>query len=84
MKSTPSSTNAASQAAQVHLSGFTTKSGKAHQQATSIVLKTTADPKRQHAAIAKLVKMCRAPAVVANASQGITAEVRRDRDRGHD
>ena len=84
MKSTTSSTNATSQAPQVQLSGFVTKPGKTRQQATSIVLKTTADPKRQHAAIAKLVKMCKASAVVATASQGITAEVRRDRDCGHD
>ncbi|TXT39934.1 MAG: hypothetical protein FD135_1750 [Comamonadaceae bacterium] len=84
MKSTATSTNAPSQAGQVHLSGFTTKPGKVRQQATSIVLKTTADPQRQHAAIAKLMKMCKASAVVATASQGITAEVRRDRDRGHD
>ena len=54
------------------------------QQATSIVLKTAIDLKRQHAAIGKLVKMCRASSVVTVASQGITAEVRRDRDRGHD
>lgn len=52
--------------------------------ATSIVLKTATDPKRQHAAIGKLLKMCRASTVVANASRGITAEVRRDRDRGHE
>lgn len=84
MKSTAPTTSTASKAGQVHLSGFSTSPGKARQQATSIVLKTAADPKRQHAAIAKLVKMCKASAVVATASQGITAEVRRDRDRGHD
>lgn len=58
--------------------------GKNRVQATSLVLKTAADPKRQHAAIGKLVKMCRESPVVANASRGITAEVRKDRDRGHD
>ena len=52
-------------------------------QATSIVLKTATDPKRQHAAIGKLMKMCKGSAVVTNASRGITAEVRRDRDCGH-
>jgi hypothetical protein len=57
--------------------------GKAQARTTSIVVKTTVDKKRQHAAIAKLVKICRASDVIANASRGITAEVRRDRDRGH-
>ena len=52
--------------------------------ATSFVLKTSTDAKRQHAAIGKLVKMCKASAVVAVASRGITAEVRKDRDRGHE
>lgn len=66
------------------MSGFTAAAGKARQQATSIVLKTATDPKRQHAAIGKLVKMCKTSAVVTTASQGITAEVRRDRDRGHE
>lgn len=84
MKTAALPSNPAPNAGQVHLSGFATSGGKARQQATSIVLKTAADPKRQHAAIAKLVKMCKASAVVATASQGITAEVRRDRDRGHD
>lgn len=65
-------------------SGFSPSVGKANAQATSIVLKTTADPKRQHAAINKLIKMCRTSPVVTHASKGITAEVRRDRDRGHD
>lgn len=51
---------------------------------TSVVLKTATDARRQHLAIGKLVKMCKASPVVANASRGITAEVRRDRDRGHD
>ena len=51
--------------------------------ATSVVVKTKADAKKQHAAIAKLLKMCRASPVVKQAGQGITAEVRRDRDRGH-
>jgi len=84
MKTTASSSATASKAGLLHLSGFTTSPGRTRQQATSIVLKTAADPKRQHAAIGKLVKMCKASAVVTAASQGITAEVRRDRDRGHD
>lgn len=82
MKITASPATTAPNVGLVHLPGFATASGKARPQATSIVLKTTADPKRQHAAIAKLVKMCIASAVVATASQGITAEVRRDRDHG--
>lgn len=53
-------------------------------QPTLLVLKTTTDAKRQHVAIGKLVKMCKASPVVTNASRGITAEVRKDRDRGHD
>lgn len=51
--------------------------------ATSVVLKTKADTQKQHAAIAKLLKMCQTSPVVKRADQGITAEVRRDRDRGH-
>ena len=51
--------------------------------ATSVVLKTKADMQRQHAAITKLLKMCQASPVVKRADQGITAEVRRDRNRGH-
>lgn len=51
--------------------------------ATSVVLKTGVDTQKQHAAIAKLLKMCQASPVVKRADQGITAEVRRDRDRGH-
>lgn len=51
--------------------------------ATSIVLKAKADTRKQHTAIAKLLKMCQASPVVKRADQGITAEVRRDRDRGH-
>ena len=65
------------------VSGFKPSLGKGRVQATSIVLKTAADPKRQHAAIGKLVTMCKASAVVPNARRGITAEVRRDRDRSH-
>ena len=53
-------------------------------QATSLVLKTKADTRKQHAAIAKLVAMCKASPVVKNASRGITAEVRRDRNHGHE
>ena len=51
--------------------------------ATSVVLKTKADTQKQHAAIAKLLKMCQTSPVVKRADQGITAEVRRDRNRGH-
>ena len=51
--------------------------------AISVVLKTKADTQKQHAAIAKLLKLCQASPVVKRADQGITAEVRRDRDRGH-
>ncbi|WP_332776545.1 hypothetical protein [Polaromonas sp.] len=60
----------------------TTQLGK--PLATSVVLKTKPDARRQHAAIVKLMKMCQASPVVKNASRGITAEVRRDRDRGHE
>lgn len=84
MKTTASTANASSKVGLVQLSGFATLPGKARPQAASIVLKTAADPKRQHAAIGKLVKMCKASVLVATASQGITAEVRRDRDRGRD
>ena len=84
MKSTSSSETAPSKAGLVQLSGFTAAQGKVRQQATSIVLRTTTDLKRQHAAIGKLVKMCRASTVVTTASRGITAEVRRDRDIGHE
>jgi hypothetical protein len=58
--------------------------GKGRVQATSIVLKNTTDSKRQHVAIGKLMQMCRESEVVTAVSRGITAEVRRDRDRGHD
>ena len=54
--------------------------------ATSVVLSTKAtkaNSQKQHAAIAKLLKMCQTSPVVKRADQGITAEVRRDRDRGH-
>ena len=51
--------------------------------ATSVVLKTKADTPKQHAAIAKLLKMCQTSPVVKRADQGITAEVRRDRNRAH-
>ena len=49
--------------------------------ATSFAFKTNANPARQHAAIGKLIAMCDASLVVKHASQGSTAEVRRDRDR---
>lgn len=51
-------------------------------RATCIVLKKPTTPKRQHAAIRKLVEMCRASTVVTDAGRGITAEVRKDRDHG--
>lgn len=51
---------------------------------TSVVLHTATNAKRQHNAIGKLLKMCKASPVVDRASQGITAEVRKDRDRGHE
>lgn len=50
--------------------------GKTHAQATSIVLKITADPKRQHAASNKLIKMCKTSPLVTTASKEITAQVR--------
>ena len=50
---------------------------------TSAVLEPKADKQKQHAAIAKLLKMCQTSPVVKRADQGITAEVRRDRNRGH-
>ncbi|BDT68432.1 hypothetical protein os1_26150 [Comamonadaceae bacterium OS-1] len=56
---------------------------KGKVQATSIILKSATDAKRQHTAIGKLVKMCNESAVT-TAAKGITTEVRRDRDRGHD
>jgi hypothetical protein len=84
MKTATASTLSAAKPGHMLLSGFSPSVGKAHAQATSMVLKTTADPKRQHAAIKKLIKMCQASPVVINASKGITAEVRRDRDRGHE
>ena len=66
------------------VSGFKPSLGKGRVQATSIVWKTATDPKRQHAVIGTLMKMCKASAVVTNASRAITAEVRGDRDRGHE
>jgi hypothetical protein len=44
----------------------------------------TPDANRQRVAIGKLVELCKASPVTARASQGITVEVRKDRDRGHD
>jgi hypothetical protein len=63
--------------------GITPALGKGRMQATSIVLKTSTTSKRQHAAIGKLVQMCRESEVASVVSQGITAEVRRDRNWGH-
>lgn len=63
--------------------GALLSAGKGKTQATSIILKTATNAKRQHTAIGKLLKMCKESAVVTTA-KGITAEVRRDRDRGHD
>jgi hypothetical protein len=84
MKAHAASTTLPAKPGQMLVSGFSPLQGKARLQATSIVLKTATDPKRQHAAISKLMKMCKASAVVTNASRGITAEVRRDRDRSHE
>lgn len=84
MKNTTSSETKPSNAGLLQMPGFSAGQGRLRQQATSIVLKTAIDLKRQHSAIGKLVKMCRASPVVTVASQGITAEVRRDRDRGHE
>jgi hypothetical protein len=84
MKNTSSSETTPSKTGLLQVSGFNAGQGRVRQQATSIVLKTTIDLKRQHSAIGELVKMCRASSVVTVASQGITAEVRRDRDRGHE
>lgn len=61
-----------------------THAKKGKLRPTSIVLKTAMNARRQHLAIGKLVKMCKASPVVAIARRGITAEVRKDRDRGHD
>ena len=66
------------------LGGSITHASQGKLHPTSVVLKTATDARRQHLAIAKLVRMCKASPVVANASRGITAEVRRDRDRGHE
>ena len=68
----------------LQLGGSIAHASKGKLRPTSVVLKTTTDARRQHLAIAKLVRMCKASPVVANASRGITAEVRRDRDRGHE
>nr|WP_315185578.1 hypothetical protein [uncultured Albidiferax sp.] len=63
--------------------GALLSSGKGKVQATAIILKSATNVKRQHTAIGKLVKMCKESAVT-TAAKGITTEVRRDRDRGHD
>ena len=68
----------------LELGGSFTEAQKGKLRPTSVVLKTATDAQRQHLAIAKLVRICRGSPVVANASRGITAEVRRDRDRGHE
>jgi hypothetical protein len=81
---TAASNHTTAKPANMLVSGVTPSNGKGRVQATSIVLKTSSDPMRQHAAINKLIKMCKASAVVTNANRGITAEVRRDRDRGHE
>ena len=75
-------TPAPANAGHLLVSGIGPSFSKGPALATSIVLKTTTDAKRQHAAISKLIKMCKASSVVTRASLGITAEVRRDRDRG--
>lgn len=70
--------------APVTVAGSAPLQSRGRTQPTAIVLKMATDTKRQHAAIGKLVKMARSSAVVTNASRGITAEVRRDRERGHE
>jgi len=83
MKSTPATDTKRKLAGIAHGGTFTPlQSGK--PRATSLVLKTKADARKQHAAIAKLVAMCKASPVVKTASRGITAEVRRDRNHGHE
>lgn len=68
----------------IQVESLATPAPRGKPLATSLVLRTKANARRQSAAIAKLVKMCKTSPVVANASRGITAEVRRDRDRGHE
>ena len=68
----------------VLLSSFSPSAPKTRSQLSSIVLKADTDAKRQHAAIKKLIKMCQTSPVVSSASKGITAEVRKDRDHGHE
>lgn len=84
MKNTSSSEATQSNAGLIQVHGFKPGQGKARQQPTTIVLRSSIDLKRQHLAIGKLMKMCRESAVASVASQGITAEVRKDRDRGHE
>ena len=84
MKAAATSVQLPAKAGPVRVSGISPSQSSGRQMATSFVLKTSTDAKRQHAAIGKLVKMCKASAVVAVASRGITAEVRKDRDRGHE
>ncbi len=84
MKSLPSTEARRKRTVTLPLGGPFTPMQQGKARATSVVLKTSTDARRQHAAIGKLVRMCKASPVVANASRGITTEVRRDRDRGHD
>lgn len=84
MKSIPVTDTKRKLAGLAQLGGAFTPMQPGKPLATSLVLKTKPDARKQHAAIAKLVKMCKASPVVKNASRGITAEVRRDRDRGHE
>lgn len=84
MESAPSSTSRLAKTGFIQVPGALPTSGKGETRATSIILKTAVNAKRQHAAIGRLVQMCRESAVVTHASRGITAEVRRDRDHGHD
>ena len=83
MESTPHSNAKRKPAEFIQLGESFTQAKKGKLHPTSVVLKTALDARRQHLAIGKLVKMCKASPVVANASRGITAEVRKDRDRGH-
>ena len=66
----------------VQASQLLTRAAAGKPALASMMLKNQADARKQHAAIAKLLKMCHSSPVTST-SQGITAEVRRDRDRGH-
>ena len=79
---TQTATGTQGRARLIHTGQAFARTAAGKPSATSIVLMTQADTQKQHAAIAKLLKMCQASPVT-SASRGITAEVRRDRNRGH-